>query len=727
MHKIPDKYQPWAVYTVLTIIILAVFWQVYDFEFIDYYDDDTYVTQNSHISTGLTIENIVWVFTSEHSFNWHPLTGLSHIVDCQLFGLNPGLHHLVNLLFHIINTLLLFTVLRQMSGAIGRSAFVAAVFAIHPLHVESVAWISERKDVLSTLFWFLTMAAYFRYIKNPKTWRYILTFVLFALGLMAKPMLVTLPFVLLLLDYWPLNRFETDPTGRIKWQEWRHLVWEKIPLFTLSVASSVVTFLVQKSAGAVWEIEAFPAAVRTANAIVSYVKYIVMMFLPRHLAVFYPLYGEKLDAWRVSAAFILLMIITICVIRFGSKYRYLPVGWLWYLGTLVPVIGLVQVGEQAMADRYTYVTLTGLFIIIAWGINDLLQGWRHQKFILNLSSFAVILALCACAWFQTSYWRNNSSLFQHALKVTKGNYVIYNNLGALLSEQGKPEEAIVLYHQAIEAVPDYPNALNNLGIAYYRLGRDEEAIQTLKQAVQTKSDFAEAYYNLGVAYNKTGRYQESAEAFRSVIKIKPDDAEAYYNLGVVCGRIQRHDEEIESYNRAIAIKPDFAKAYDGLGCALVHQNKFDQAITYLQQAIKLDPNSPTANRSLLIALIQQGRIEEAVAHAGKALRIMPDQADLMDKLAWISATRKETAFYNPQQAVKLAERACELSDYANAGMLDTLGVAYAAVNRFSEAVVTAERALKIAQSAGNKSLTDQIQQRLALYKKNQPYIEAAPK
>jgi tetratricopeptide (TPR) repeat protein len=414
------------------------------------------------------------------------------------------------------------------------------------------------------------------------------------------------------------------------------------------------------------------------------------------------------------------------VIRSGSKYKYLPVGWFWYMGTLVPVIGLVQVGEQAMADRYTYITLTGLFIIICWGISDLLQGRRHQKLILNLSSFTVIFVLSVSAWFQTSYWRNNSSLFQHALKVTKGNYVIYNNFGALLSEEGKLEEAILLYRQAIEAVPDYPNAFNNLGIAYYRLGRYQEAIRTLKHAVQTKGDFAEAYYNLGVAYNKTGCYPEAAEAFRSVIKIKPDDAEALYNLGVIYGRLSEHNEEMECYNRAIAVKPDFSKAYDGLGCALIHQNKFNQAIACLQQAIKLDPNSPTANRSLLIALIQQGRIKEATALAGRALRTTPDLINIIDRLAWISATHRGTIFYNPRHAVKLAEQVCKLNGYADAKMLDTLAVAYAAVNRYSEAVATAEKAVQVARSAGDKSLMSQIQQRLDLYKKNRPYVETTP-
>jgi len=416
------------------------------------------------------------------------------------------------------------------------------------------------------------------------------------------------------------------------------------------------------------------------------------MFLPRHLAVFYPYHAGKLNAWQIFAA-LLLLIITIYVIRSAARYRYLPVGWFWYIGTLVPVIGLVQVGEQAIADRYTYVTLIGLFIIIAWGTNDLLKEWQYRKIALSVSSFAVVFVLSVCAWFQTGYWQNSLTLFRHAVKATTGNYVIYNNLGALMLEQGKFDEAVDLFHHAAKVAPTDSGALFNLGITCIQLGR----------------------------------YQDAAEAFRSAVKVKPDYADACYHLGVACGRIGQHREEIEAYSRAIKIKPDYANAYGNLGHALVRQNKFKQAIPYLQKAVSLEPNSPIANSSLAVALFHEGRIEEAPLYFNKALRVTPEQVALMNNLAWIGATRKKAPFYNPQQAVKLAVRACELSSYADAGILDTLSVTYAAVNKFSDAVAAAEKALKIAQSAQDKKLAEQIQQRLDLYRKNQPYVETDSK
>jgi hypothetical protein len=404
MGKTSDKYWSLCIYLTLALATLAVFWQVLGHDFVNY-DDPDYVYRNPNVQSGITLSSIKWAFTTGHAANWHPLTWLSHMLDWQLFGDNPGWHHLTNLFLHIANTLLLFAVLKRMTNALWRSAFVAAAFALHPLHVESVAWVAERKDVLSTLFWMLTIAAYLRYLERPGTGRYLLTLLIFALGLMAKPMLVTLPFVLLLLDYWPLGRFQfgqiVKSVGQQSrkslnafshWKLSRHLLLEKVPLFALSAISSIVTFLVQRTAGAVTSVETLPLKLRIANTFVSYLTYIQKMVWPSRLAMFYP-YPDKTDLiWQTVVFALLLLIISLGVIWLMRRRRYLLTGWLWYLGTLVPVIGLVQVGDQALADRYTYVPLTGLFIIIAWGVPDLIAKWRFRKHALAASAIAVLLA-----------------------------------------------------------------------------------------------------------------------------------------------------------------------------------------------------------------------------------------------------------------------------------------------------------------------------------------------
>ncbi len=385
MEQSKNKLRIFFVGLALVLAPLVVFWQVHSFDFISR-DDIDYVTANRNVTTGFTCDNVVWAFTTGYASNWHPLTWLSHMLDCHLFGLKPGLHHLTNLFFHIANTLLLFWVLKRMTGVLYTSAFVAAAFALHPLHVESVAWVSERKDVISTFFWLLTVAAYVSYVRKPGAARYLLTLLVFAFGLMAKPMVVTLPFVLLLLDYWPLGRLE-NAAGLYR------LVREKVPFLILSAASSVVTFFVQQSAGAVVATGTIALVIRIANAFISYSKYIEKMVWPGKLAIFYPHQLDKVSMSHAVVAGFLMVCVSGLVFWKGRSYKYLPVGWLWFVGTLVPVIGLVQVGEQAMADRYTYIPLIGLFIIIAWGASDLLSGWRHGKIILRAASLIILLVL----------------------------------------------------------------------------------------------------------------------------------------------------------------------------------------------------------------------------------------------------------------------------------------------------------------------------------------------
>ena len=383
MNKPTRKYWVPCICLTLALATLISYSQVLNHDFIDF-DDDMYVTRNENVQKGLTWQNIKWAFTTNQAYNWHPLTWLSHMLDCQLFGLKPAGHHFTSVLFHIANTLLLFLVFKSMTGNLWRSAFVAALFALHPLHVESVAWIAERKDVLSTLFWLLTMAAYVRYVRKPGPKWYLLTILAFAMGLMAKPMLVTLPFILLLLDYWPLARFQFGQN--IKDTEWKilyRLFVEKIPLFIITIITSVITFIVPKGSGAVPGLKELSLMPRLTNALISYVKYIEKMFWPSRLAVFYPRAVDAIPTWQILAALLLLLIISGLAVWLARSRKYLLVGWLWYLGILVPVIGLVQVGDQAMADRYTYVSLIGLFIIVVWGLNDLLEKWKYHKIVVN--------------------------------------------------------------------------------------------------------------------------------------------------------------------------------------------------------------------------------------------------------------------------------------------------------------------------------------------------------
>ncbi|MGA2680108.1 MAG: tetratricopeptide repeat protein [Sedimentisphaerales bacterium] len=529
-------------YFVLTLGTLPVFWQVHNFGFVNY-DDSDYVYENPHVLNDLTWDGIVWAFTTNHTGYWHPLTWLSLMLDCQLFGANPGWMHLVNLLLHLANTLLLFAVLRKMTGALWSSAFVAAAFAIHPMHVESVAWIAERKDVLSTLFLLLTLAAYVSYVRRRGIVRYMLTLLLFALGLLAKPMLVTLPALLLLLDYWPLGRFTAEHAESAEKKNKinsavsavrpaARLIVEKIPFIALSIVSSVITFLAQLGGSSLAPINALALKARIANAFLSYARYTGKLFWPRNLAVFYPFDTKSFAFWQVGMCVLLLLVISIFVIRFGRNHKYLPVGWFWFVVTLVPVIGFVQVGWQAMADRYTYISYIGLFIMIAWGLPELLSKWPQRKIALGLSMVIALIPLGICSHKQISYWNNSFTLLSHALDVTQNNYIAYFGLGVAYANLGCWQDEIEAYKQTIRIQPDYADAHFNLGVAYANLGRWQDAAEAYKQAVRIKPDYAEAHYNLGVAYTNLGRWQDAAEAYKQAIRIRPDYAEAHSNLGI---------------------------------------------------------------------------------------------------------------------------------------------------------------------------------------------------
>jgi protein O-mannosyl-transferase len=576
------------VYSFLILSTCLVFYKVHNFSFVNY-DDNGYVYENTHVLNGLTREGVIWAFTTGHLSNWHPLTWLSLMLDSELFraaslprAAAPGFMHLVNLVLHIANTLLLFALLKKMTVALWQSAFVAAAFAIHPMHVESVAWIAERKDVLSALFFLLSLIYYVSYVKCPSLHRYILAVLLFALGLLAKPMLVTLPFVLLLLDYWPLERIGIQKAR--KKVSIRMLIIEKIPFFTLSVVSSVITFIVQQSGGAMVGIEGFPLKLKLANACFSYTRYIGKMFWPENLAVFYPIDFHAIRSWWVVFSAFLLIIVSVMVIRFGRNQKYLPVGWFWFLGMLIPVIGLVQVGGQSLADRYTYVPYIGLFIMIAWGLSELLSKLPYRKFVLGLSMGIVLLILGICAHRQVSFWSNSVTLFYHAVKVTQNNYVAYNLLGVAYDNLGRTQDAIQCYQHAVRIKPDYVFkpayvfAHMNLAAAYNSIGRSEDAIESYKQVINIKPDDADAYYNLGLTFAKLGRYGDAIESYRQVVRIKPDYINAYNNLGAVYGKLGRYQDGIESFKQAVKIKPDSALSHFNLSLAYLDTGDKNSAI-----------------------------------------------------------------------------------------------------------------------------------------------------
>jgi tetratricopeptide (TPR) repeat protein len=574
---------------VLTIAILAVFWRVQDHEFVNF-DDGTYVCNNSQVRNGLTWHGVAWAFTTIHANFWHPLTWLSHMLDCELFGLNPAGHHLTNLLLHIANTLLLFLVFHRMTNAVWRSAFVAALFALHPLHVESVAWASERKDVLSTLFWMLTIWAYVLYVECPDFKRYLSVLLCFVLGLMAKPMLVTLPFVLLLLDYWPLGRLPFKPAADADAQQIEdfkhtnypgkpafHLLLEKVPLLVLAVASSIVAFFAQQHGGAIKSVASFPVEVRVANALLSYLGYIGKMIWPTNLAAFYPHPGGTVTIWQAALAGLLLLVVCALTIRLAKGRPYLPVGWLWYLGTLVPVIGLVQVGDHSMADRYTYVPLIGLFIVMAWGLPDMLAGWPHQRAALATLTAGLLAALMICSRLQVRYWQDSITLFQHALCVAPDTPPAHTNLGVAFAAQGEVEKAIWHYAEALRIEPNYLEARINLGGALAGQGKFDEAIAQYVEALRIKPDFAGAHYNLGNALVRHGRLAEAIAHYSEAVRITPGDAEAHNNLAIALAAGGRRTEAMAHFRQALRIEPDFRDAAHNLAIAFQEADKHEAA------------------------------------------------------------------------------------------------------------------------------------------------------
>ena len=626
------------VYIVLTVATLAAFWQVNQHDFISL-DDPVYVTENSNIQSGITLDGLRWAFGTTYAEFWHPLTWLSLMFDYQLHGLNAGGYHLTNLILHIMSTLLLFWLFNRMTGAIWRSAFVAALFALHPLHVESVAWIAERKDVLSAFFWMLTLCLYVYYTEKPVIRRYLLVLLCFACGLMSKSMVVTLPIVMILLDFWPLGRLhsqkiwinlpdvvpvstnhgrqktklkkgalkknisppkdqklsETKVAGIIPlWQ-----LLEKMPFFILSAVFAIITLYAQHKPYA----KEFSLGSRIANAPVSFVTYLAQTFWPHDLAVFYP-FSDQLPVWQVMGAVLLILVISVAVIVMVNRLPYLFVGWLWYAITLLPVIGIVQVGKHAMADRYTYLPLIGIGIMLAWGIPFLIKREEIRKIILFPAGVVSIVILSFLTWEQCGYWKNSITLYERALKVTENNDLAHYNLADALDKQGKVEEAIVHYREAIAINPYHDRAHCNLGVVLVTQGKSEEAIAHYHAALKIRPDDDDVHYNLAKALKEQGKLEEAIVHYRETLRINPYYIKAHNNLAIILYDQNKHDEAIYHFRQSLQIKPNNPDTHFNLGIALALGNKgnLNEAIEHFREAIYLNPNYEEARRALKLAI-----------------------------------------------------------------------------------------------------------------------------
>jgi tetratricopeptide (TPR) repeat protein len=604
------------------------------------------------------------------------------MLDCQIYGLNPGGHHGTNVLFHMATVILLFLVLRQMTGSLWRSAFVAAVFAIHPLRAESVAWISERKDVLSGFFFMLTLAAYLRYVRRPfSAGRYAAVAVFFTLGLMSKAMLVTLPFVLLLLDFWPLKRFQTLETKK----PIQRLVLEKIPLLLLSAVFCIITIWAQKEA--IIPDRAVSVPWRFGNAFCSYAIYIRQLILPSGLAPFYPHLGVSLPVWEVGASIALLAGISWGVFAGRKKHPYLITGWCWYLGMLVPVIGIMQVGLQAHADRYTYLPQIGLVVMATWLIADWCASLRYRRAVLSTTAAVVLAVLAVTAHRQTRHWRDRFSLWTHTLACTERNDLAHNNMGTLLGEQEQFEKAIFHLEKAMEINPAFPDTYYNLGVVFSQQGRFDKAIPYFEKALKIKPDYGAAHSNLGVLFTRQGQTEKAIFHLEKSLSINPDSAEAHYNLGI-------------SFDR---------------------QGQIDKAILHFEKSLAINPNHAEANCRLGNLFSGQTNFVAAIRQYERALRINPNYVEVQNNLAWILATCPDAAFRDGPRAVALARSSDRLSRGTLAPVLDTLAAAYAEAGQYPEAVATARRALAVA--AGQESVADGLRARLRLYEAGIPYHE----
>lgn len=626
------------IYAFLFISILSIYWQVRTFDFISF-DDYMYVRDNPHVRQGITLENIRWAFTSVYAGNWHPLTWLSHMTDVEIFGLNAGMHHLTNVIFHIVNTLMLFYCLRRMTGNVWNSAAVAMLFGLHPLHVESVAWIAERKDVLSAFFWMLTILFYTRYVEHRSAGRYLIIVICYIFGLMTKPMLVTLPFVLLLLDIWPLKRPELITTAEhMQPHEWWSgllaLIHEKVPLFFLAGAAIIVTILAQKNVGSISNLESIPLYIRVENATISYMAYLVKMIWPIHLALFYP-YPRMVNLYKVITACVLLIGITWMVVLNISRFPFLFVGWFWYLGTLAPVIGIIQVGSQSMADRYTYVPLIGIFILIVWGLSKLLGQLRSARYILAGIYCAIVPVIMWFTWLQTGYWASNISVFSHAVDVTNDNYLAHNSLGVALCEHGEFDAGIKHYMEALRVYPEHVQAHNNLGAALVEEGKYKDSIGHFRKALQIDPGFVSAHYNLGIAYYAIGKLDEAIKQYQEVLRLVPQYPEASLKMATAITKQRKINDAIARLNDALKINPQDYTILCKVAELYNDEGNTKEAINHYESALSVNPGLTRILQVLVILYAENGEYDKSLLLLHRMAKLNPDDPDVYYNIACI--------------------------------------------------------------------------------------------
>jgi protein O-mannosyl-transferase len=732
----------------LIALVALVFGRLVNAELTNY-DDNFYVTFNPHVQSGLSLESTSWAFSSYYAANWHPLTWLSLQLDQTLFGPKPAGFHLTNIVLHGTNAILLFFILRRMTGALWRSWFVAALFALHPLHVESVAWVAERKDVLSGLFWMLTLWAYMLYVEKPGIIRYGALISVFGLGLLTKPMLVTLPMVLLLLDYWPLKRSFS-----------KVLLLEKAPLVILVGVSSLITFQAQAAGGALKSLEWIPFPVRLANSLYTYVAYLFQTLWPIDLAVFYAHEFPTWNDWRVIGAAGLLVFLTFSVVYLGKTRPYLPVGWFWYLGTLVPVIGLIQVGIQGRADRYTYLPLIGVFILIVWGCGDLASKPQLKKTVV-VAGVGAILICCVLSFLQTGIWQNSVTLWQHALAVAKEHASIHQSLGIALNESSRPEEALPHLKKALDLDPSFADHHYNYGLAIQRdrpaqaaqefaitvrinpnhlkaheclarlLGREnkqDEAIHELLEILRLDPHEAQAHISLGLTYMKRFEMVEAQQHFQEALTLQPRNPEVQNYLGLTFAWQQEYETAEGHYRKALALNDRYPEALVNLGTSLAHQGKWKEARYYLERAVKLEPRAVGFHCQLALVLNELGDSAGAAKAYETASRLKPDWPQAACDLAWKLATHSDAKNRSAGDALFLAQEACRATaSQPNAKYLDVLAAAQANMGRFEEAIATIKKALALNSLETTSDQVAAMQARLRQYQGHQPYREPSAK